>query len=65
MIHLLNYSRRGGDALFYVKEPYKSARVVSPELPSPAELQFAPQEAGGAELTVPRISVYGVVELEK
>jgi hypothetical protein len=39
--------------------------VVSPELPSSADLQFAPQEAGGAELTVPRISVYGVVELEK
>jgi len=55
VIQLLNYSRRGGDALFYVKEPYKSARVVSPELASPAELQFAPQEAGGAELTVPRI----------
>jgi len=64
VIHLLNYSRRGGDALFYVKEPYKSARVVSPELPSSAELQFAPQEAGGSELTVPRISVYGVIELE-
>jgi hypothetical protein len=65
VIQLLNYSRRGGDALFYVKEPYKSARVVSPELASPAELQFAPQEAGGAELTVPRISVYGAIELEK
>ena len=67
VIQLLNYSRRPGamDALFYVKEPYKSARVVSPELASPAELQFAPQEAGGAELTLPRLSVYGVIELEK
>jgi len=67
VIHLLNYSRRpGGDgALFYVKEPYKSARVVSPELASPAELKWDPQEAGGAELTLPRLSVYGAIELEK
>jgi hypothetical protein len=66
VIHLLNYSRRpGGDgALFYVKEPRKSARLVSPELASPAELQWAPQEAGGAELTLPRLAVYGVIELE-
>ncbi len=52
------------EPLFYVKEPYKSARVVSPELASPAELKFAPQEAGGAELTLPRLSVYGAIELE-
>ncbi len=66
VIQLLNYSRRpGGDgALFFVREPYKSARVVSPELASAAELKFAPQEAGGAELTLPRLSVYGVIELE-
>ena len=67
VIHLLNYSRRpGGDPpLFYVKEPYKSARLVSPELASAAELKFAPQETGGAELVLPRLSVYGAIELEK
>jgi hypothetical protein len=67
VIHMLNYSRRPASdgPLFYVKEPHKSARLVSPEIPSPAELQWAPQEAGGAELSLPRISVYGAVELEK
>ena len=66
VIHLLNYSRRPASdgPLFYVKEPYKSARLVSPELASPIELQWAPQEAGGAELSLPKISVYGAVELE-
>ncbi|MGB7758290.1 MAG: hypothetical protein WBL61_00595 [Bryobacteraceae bacterium] len=66
VMHLLNYSRRPGSdgPLFYVKEPHRSARLVSPEIASPTELQWAPQEAGGAELSVPRISVYGAVELE-
>jgi hypothetical protein len=66
-IQLLNYSRRPGSdgPLFWVKEPYKSARLVSPEIASPAELQWAPQQAGGAELSLPRLSVYGAVELEK
>jgi hypothetical protein len=67
VIHLLNYSRRPGSdgPLFYVKEPHKSARLVSPEIASPAELKWAPQEAGGAELSLPRLSVYGAIELEK
>ena len=67
VIHLLNYSRRPGSdgPLFYVKKPHRSARLVSPELASPAELQWAPQEAGGAELSLPRLSVYGAIELEK
>jgi hypothetical protein len=63
----LNYSRRPATdgPLFYVKEPHRSARLVTPEIASPRELDFAPQEAGGAELSVPLISVYGAVELEK
>jgi hypothetical protein len=67
VIHMLNYSRRPASdgPLFYVKEPHRSARLVSPEIASPAELQWVPQEAGGAELTVPRISVYGAIEMEK
>jgi hypothetical protein len=66
VIHMLNYSRRPASdgPLFYVKEPAKSARLVSPELASPAALEWAPQEAGGAELALPRIAVYGAVELE-
>jgi hypothetical protein len=66
VIHLLNYSRRPASdgPLFFVKEPCKSACLVSPELASPVELEWAPQEAGGAELSLPRISVYGAVELE-
>ena len=66
-IQLLNYSRRPGSdgPVFWVKEPYKLARLVSPELASPAELKWDPQEAGGAELTLPRLSVYGAIELEK
>jgi hypothetical protein len=66
VIHLLNYSRRPGSdgPLFYVKEPHRSARLVSPEIASPTELQWVPQEAGGAELSLPRMSVYGAVELE-
>ena len=67
VIHLMNYSRRPASdgPLFYVREPHKSARLVSPEIASVAELQFAPQEAGGAELSLPRLSVYGAVEMEK
>ena len=67
VIHMLNYSRRPASdgPLFYVKEPHSSARLVSPEIASPAELKWAPQEAGGAELAVPRISVYGAIEMEK
>jgi len=66
VIHLLNYSRRPGSdgPLFYVKEPHKSARLVSPEIASATELQWAPQKAGGAELSLPRLSVYGAIELE-
>jgi hypothetical protein len=66
VIHLLNYSRRPASdgPLIFVKKPYRSARLVSPELPSPVELKWAPQEAGGAELSLPKISVYGAVELE-
>jgi len=67
VLQLLNYSRRPATdgPLFYVKEPHRSARLVTPEIASPRELDFAPQEAGGAELSVPLISVYGAVELEK
>jgi hypothetical protein len=67
VIHLLNYSRRpGGDGpVFFVKEPHKSARLLSPELASPADLKWVPQEAGGAELTLPRLAVYGAIEMEK
>jgi hypothetical protein len=66
VIHLLNYSRRPASdgPLIYVKKPYRSARLVSPELASSVELKWAPQEAGGAELSLPKISVYGAVELE-
>jgi hypothetical protein len=67
VIHLLNYSGRPGSdgPLFYVKDQYKSARLVSPEIASPAELKLDPQEGGGAELFLPRLSVYGAIELEK
>jgi hypothetical protein len=67
VIHMLNYSRRPASdgPLFYVKEPHRSARLVSPEIASPADLQWAPQGGGGAELSVPRISVYGAIEMEK
>ena len=67
VIHLLNYSRRPGSdgPVFFVKEPHKSARLVSPELAAPADLQWVPQEAGGAELALPRLSVYGAIEMEK
>jgi hypothetical protein len=66
IIHLLNYSRRPASdgPLFYVKEPHRTARLVSPELASPAELHWNPQDAGGSELSLPKISVYGAVELE-
>ena len=66
VIHVLNYSRRPGsdDALVYLKTPYRSARFVSPEIASPVALQWVPQEAGGAELSLPRISVYGAVQME-
>lgn len=67
VIHMLNYSCRPGSdgPLFYVRDQYKSARLVSPELASPATLPLAAQEEGGAELFLPRLSVYGAIELEK
>jgi hypothetical protein len=66
VIHLLNYSRRPASdgPLFYMKEKHGTARLVSPELASPVELQWAAQEAGGVELSLPKIAVYGAVELE-
>ena len=66
VIHLLNYSRRPGSdgPLVYVKKPHRSARLVSPELATPVELKWESQEAGGAELSLPSISVYGAIELE-
>lgn len=67
VIHLLNYACRPGSdgPLFYVRDPYKSARLVSPELASPAALKLDPQAEGGAEVFLPRLSVYGAIELEK
>jgi hypothetical protein len=66
VIHLLNYSRRPASdgPLIFAKNPHRIARLVSPELAASIALQWAPQEAGGAELTLPKISVYGAVELE-
>jgi hypothetical protein len=67
VIHILNYSRRPASdgPLFYVKDPHKSARLVSPEIASPMDLKWVPQEAGGAELSLPKISVYGAIEMER
>jgi len=70
VIHVLNYSRRaGGDnPLVFLKNPYRTARFVSPEIAAPVPLQWTPQtspyEVGGAELSLPRISVYGAVQME-
>ena len=66
VIHLLNYSRRPGSdgPLFYLKERHKVARLVSPELTAPVDLAWAPQEAGGFELFLPKLAVYGAIELE-
>ena len=66
VIHVLNYSRRPGsdNALVYLKTPCRSALFVSPELASPVALQLIPQEAGGVELSLPRFSVYGAVQVE-
>ena len=66
VIHVLNYSRRpaSDNALVYLQTPCRSARFVSPEIASPVALQVVPQAAGGAELSLPRISVYGAVQME-
>ncbi len=66
VIHMLNYSRRaGGDGVvLYLKNPFKTARFVSPEIAAPAPLAFAPQAAGGAELPLPNFVIYGAVQLE-
>ena len=66
VIHVLNYSRRPGsdNALVYLKTPCRSARFVSPEAASPVVLPVVPQAAGGVELSLPRISVYGAVQME-
>jgi hypothetical protein len=67
VIHLLNYACRPGSdgPLFYLRDQYKSARLASPEMASTAELKLDPQEVGGAELFLPRLAVYGAIELEK
>jgi hypothetical protein len=66
MIHVLNYSRRPGsdNAIVYLRAPYKSARFVSPEIAAPVALDWVPQAAGGVELDLPGISVYGAVRME-
>lgn len=66
VIQVLNYSRRPGStgALVCVKTPCRSARFVSLELASPVPLQWVAQEAGGAELSLPAISVHGAVQME-
>jgi hypothetical protein len=66
MIHVLNYSKRPGsdNAIVYMRAPYKSARFVSPEIAAPVALDWVPQAAGGVELDLPSISVYGAVKME-
>jgi hypothetical protein len=70
VIHVLNYSRRPGsdNAIIYLKAPYRLAHFVSPEFAAPVDLKWDPQtspyEIGGAELSLPRISVYGAVQME-
>ena len=70
VIHVLNYSRRpGGDnPIIYLKSPWRTARFVGLETTAPVPLQFArqtaPYEVGGAELSLPLISVYGAVQME-
>jgi len=69
-IHVLNYSRLPGsaNALIYLKAPYRAASFVSPEIASPVALKWSPltsaYETGGAELSLPLISVYGAVRME-
>jgi hypothetical protein len=70
VIHVLNYSRLPGsaNALIFLKSPYRSASFVSPEIASPVALKWSPltsaYETGGAELSLPPISVYGAVRME-
>jgi len=70
VIHVLNYSRLPGsaNALIFLKSPYRSASFVSPEIASPVALKWSPltsaYETGGAELSLPPISVYGAVQME-
>jgi hypothetical protein len=67
VIHLLNYSHRPGsdEPCFFMRDSHKSARLVSPEIASAAEVKLAPQEGGGEEFSVPKLAVYGAIELEK
>jgi hypothetical protein len=70
VIHVLNYSRLPGsaNALIFLKSPYRSASFVSPEIAAPVALKWSPltsaYETGGAELSLPLISVYGAVRME-
>jgi hypothetical protein len=67
---VLNYSRRPGsdNPIIYLKSPWRTARFVGLETAAPVPLQFAAQassyEVGGAELSLPFISVYGAVQME-
>ena len=70
VIHVLNYSRLPGsaNALIFLKSPYRSASFESPEIALPVALKWSPltsaYETGGAELSLPLISVYGAVRME-
>lgn len=70
VIHVLNYSRLPGsaNALIFLKSPYRSASFVSPEIAAPVALKWSPltsaYETGGAELSLPPISVYGAIQME-
>jgi hypothetical protein len=65
MVQVLNFVGRNWSypTTLYVAKKYRSARVVSPDLPGGKPVEVIPRDSG-VELKIPTFSVYAGVELE-
>lgn len=64
IVHLLFYSYRGPDsASVRIAGPYRKARIMTVDRPSPVEVAAEPQ-ASGIEIHLPQVSQYVAVQLD-
>lgn len=63
VIHLVNYSSRGGEVTLGLPGSYRAATFHSPELPEPARLE-AHRARLGVEFHLPPFGAYGAAVLE-
>lgn len=65
VLHLVNYTRRAapGEITVAVADPFKSARVVTPDAAPPKQVAMANQGGVFREMALPGFPVYAAVEL--